>query len=711
MNMAAPVEIPQALEAARTFAERGWRPFPCKYMGKQPGVGIRWGTASASEPTDKTLEWWFGRDPVNIGISAKWSGLVFLDDDTGTADAMEKLCEAYGQPVPKTYRVRTSKGWHWYFGNPNGLKIRNAGQGSFLKDEFGFDVRGNCGGEKDTGGYVIAAGSIHESGHLYVAEDPDEEVVDLPRWLIELLEVNAAADREDAPEAPRTSEKPLDDRRFTEDQAVTYVQEQAINVLLDTEEGGRNNALNNAAVVVGHFLPEFWDEEWAIERLTQLAEEVGLSQEEIGPTIASGLRKGMSEPYTKVEAPDPFDRAGVSSEGEASAYEKELQRERIRRQVRAELDAEERPKLSRPFEDYGTWDLDLASVPLPEMAIGKLVPERGVGFLGGPSGSYKSFVAVSLGITLAYGGFAMDNPEFAVKRPRKVLYVAAEGSEGVALRTRAARHKAKITKEREFMVYRRAIDLTSKYDFANLVEFVLSHGFEFIIVDTFRQTTIGVNENANDEVGVVLARLIGLRDEHDIGSMLLDHTNKSAQGLADLGGAGAKRANSDYVLMVDLPGVSRTKDQQRTLRAAKMKDKVDGPTWPIKVETVPEVVDADGDPSAVVVVGEVQQGRFVRDHSWWMDEVPAQIAVKLMGKSGRTLALDMVRVLRHVAPDEGGVSSTRLHQLLMEKPDQKFAKSTFHNALGLIKNEEIAVVGDTNARVVIAPRWVPNQDQ
>lgn len=342
--------------------------------------------------------------------------------------------------------------------------------------------------------------------------------------------------------------------------------------------------------------------------------------------------------------------------------------ERTRRTARRTEDEAERPRLTLPFADYGTWDDQLESVPLPEMAVAQLIPERGVGWLGGPSGTYKSFAAVGVAIAVAHGTSAMEHPEFNVKRARKVLYVAAEGSSGVALRIRAARHRAGITDGRQLMLYRRAIDLTSTFDFAELVAFVLEHGFEFLIVDTFRQTTVGVDENDNTEVGAVLARLIALRDEHGVGSMLLDHTNKSAQGLADLGGAGAKRANADYVLMIDLPGLDRSRDQQRTLRVAKLKDKIDGTTWPIRTESVLNIRDADGDPSAVVVVGTVTDAVDIRDHNDWrsLDQPALPDDVLYYSGSGSKSIADIARFMRARATDGGTMTLTDA-RLALEK--------------------------------------------
>lgn len=302
---AAAVESTPALEQARMFAAIGWRPFPCEYGGKRPAVGIKWGTATASAPADKTLQWWFGREPVNVGIAAKGSNLVILDEDV--LGGMERLCGDYGRPVPKTYRVRTAKGWHWYFTAPSDYEIGNA---PGILSQYGFDVRGG----KGDGGYVIAAGSLHESGHIYEAEDSDHGTLELPEWLCELL----IPDEESVPVEPASQGEPSPDRRYTMEQAQSYVRECALDKLRAATDGRRNDTLNNAALVVGHFVPTFWSEESAVESLTEEAERIGLDQREIGPTIRSGLRKGMTQPYTLVEA-GPFASASGSSATESDA--------------------------------------------------------------------------------------------------------------------------------------------------------------------------------------------------------------------------------------------------------------------------------------------------------------------------------------------------------------------------------------------------------
>ncbi len=347
------------------------------------------------------------------------------------------------------------------------------------------------------------------------------------------------------------------------------------------------------------------------------------------------------------------------------AFEQSVQVELRRRAVRRAADEAERP--ARPSMDsLAIWDEDLESVPLPRMAVEELIPEWGVGWLGGPSGTYKSFVAVQLARALAHGVPALGNPEFAVDQARRVLYVAGEDSAGVAMRSRAARHRLGVKAGRELALYPRPIDLTSEHEVADMCAFVLRHEIEFIVVDTFRQSTLGLEENSNSEVGVILGRLIALRDEHEIGSLLLDHTNKTAQGLADLGGAGAKRANADYVLMIDLPGVTRDRDQQRTLRVAKLKNLPDGKTWPIKLEAVPAVTDAKGRASAVAVVGEVlpDAEAWIAAGLAWTDKrwaLPADVEA-LTGR-GAAAARDLARYMRVQAADSQGTGESRLEAI------------------------------------------------
>ena len=206
--MSAP-EVTDTLAAAIEFRDRGWRPFPLDHpaargraldkdgnptgctgahptpdrpdkgipcdgqRGKHPIGG--WATQAATVQHDKMLTLWFNGEPRNVGIATKPSGLFVVDEDID--GALCTLADELGETLPITYRVRTSRGWHWYFQAPAGIALR--GHSPVLKAR-GMDVRGNRG----EGGYVVAAGSVHESGHVYVAEDPHVVPAEIPGWLL-----------------------------------------------------------------------------------------------------------------------------------------------------------------------------------------------------------------------------------------------------------------------------------------------------------------------------------------------------------------------------------------------------------------------------------------------------------------------------------------------------------------------------------------------
>lgn len=700
---AAMSEDPQALQAARVFTSRGWRPFPVEYGGKRPAVGIKWGTATASKPGEETLRLWFGRNPVNIGISAKGSRLTFLDDDTGTADAMEKLCEAYGQEVPKTYRVRTSKGWHWYFATPEGAEIANAGQGSYLKDEFGFDVRGNRGGQEHAGGYVVGPGSVHESGHVYRAEDPDVEVAELPEWLHELLQANSAVAKEPTAEPG----VPDPERRYTMDQAAKYVREEGINPLKAATEGGRNNALNDAAVVTGHFVPAFYSESEATEALTRIAEAVGLDPREIGPTIRSGLRKGMSEPYTLVEA-DPFESASDSSGSESDAFEGEVARKvrelKIMEEARRRF-SEERNSYRPRIADNVVDDLD--DIEPPAMLLGSLIPESAIGFIAGRSGAYKSFLAVGWGCCIATGRAWLGKPEFTVRRPLKTLYVAAEGLAGAVGRIRAWEAATGVSRRGRLMVHKRPIHLNDPAQVDELAAYITKHGFEFVIIDTYHRAAPGVDENNSTEFSVVFAAAARLRDDCNCGVLFVDHTGHGGNGRPR--GSSAKGDDADYVLSSGYEGTTRGSDVQRTLTVLKLKDEESGAEWPIRLTPV------EGQHFPVVDLGTVNEaGPFglTEDlNEWWradrLPEIPPRVAEAIAREAAKcdNRGADAARwVWRYLAfvDDEQGLTRTQILNALQLIPrDRPFGKTAVDKAYPLL--DHAGLVGRDKSRVWLLP--------
>ena len=162
------------LDAALSYAARGWRVFPvctivagrcscmkfgCDRQGKHPLT--EHGLNDASTDPKTISDWWTSWPAANIGIATgASSGLVVLDVDAGKGgeDSLERLGK-----MPDTVEVLTGGGGrHFYFKHP-GKPIKN----SVCRLGAGLDVRGD-------GGYVVAPPSVHKSGRHYEWEASSE---------------------------------------------------------------------------------------------------------------------------------------------------------------------------------------------------------------------------------------------------------------------------------------------------------------------------------------------------------------------------------------------------------------------------------------------------------------------------------------------------------------------------------------------------------
>lgn len=149
------------LEAALSYAARGWRVFPCKLHSKEPAT-LHGFKDATTDPT--RLASLFSTD-CNLGI-ATGQGLFVLDIDVKASNGETTLqaWEARYGPLPRTYTVRTpSGGTHYYF-----LSAVCPTKAAVAP---GLDVRGD-------GGYVVAPPSAG-----YAVLDPLDPVK-APAWLL-----------------------------------------------------------------------------------------------------------------------------------------------------------------------------------------------------------------------------------------------------------------------------------------------------------------------------------------------------------------------------------------------------------------------------------------------------------------------------------------------------------------------------------------------
>jgi putative DNA primase/helicase len=211
------------------------------------------------------------------------SGIFVLDVDGDVGKASLKTLQAKHGHLPKTVTVKTGRGRHYYF-QCDGARVSN----SAGKLAANIDVRGK-------GGYVVGAGSIHQSGFTYRFVEGlglgEIEVARAPKWLLSLVTTKAVASYEVEP-LTVPAEKLA--------RAKTYA-DGALRLELErlgkSPQHQRNDTLNLAAFKLGQFLPYgILDGEKVRADLAQVARKIGLDDSEIQPTIASGLNAGSQAP-------------------------------------------------------------------------------------------------------------------------------------------------------------------------------------------------------------------------------------------------------------------------------------------------------------------------------------------------------------------------------------------------------------------------------
>lgn len=179
--------------AAGRYAALGWPVLPlhtptadggcsctraaCDAPGKHPRT--RAGLSDAATDPATVASWWRRWPTANVGVATgARCGLVVVDVDGPAGAASLTALQADHGPVPATRQQMTARGRHLLFAHPGGRLPNSAG-----KLGEGLDVRGD-------GGFIVAAPSVHVTGHRYTwSGQPDHrEVAPLPGWLHQLLQ-------------------------------------------------------------------------------------------------------------------------------------------------------------------------------------------------------------------------------------------------------------------------------------------------------------------------------------------------------------------------------------------------------------------------------------------------------------------------------------------------------------------------------------------
>lgn len=223
---------------------------------------------------------------------------------------------------------------------------------------------------------------------------------------------------------------------------------------------------------------------------------------------------------------------------------------------------------------------EAVNLPPPSWLVKDLLPDGGLSFLVGPPGIGKTFGAIDLAMSVAYGRPFLGKDV----RQGRVVYVAAEGHRSVARRMLAWCHYYGLEEELtdELIIIPDAIDLlggdASADDFFAAVgdkfplqsaittdeegqehaEPIESSPVRLIIFDTLARCVIGADENSAEDMGQAVAFFDHLRkssslsEASDTHVMAIHHTNK--MGTLERGST-VLRGAADTVAFVRSSGV------------------------------------------------------------------------------------------------------------------------------------------------------------
>jgi hypothetical protein len=257
----------------------GFSVFPVKARDKKPDVAS-WKPYQTYKATEADISKWASNVSRNAGIvTGTISGIFVLDVDSEEANT-----NVQKRGLPRTACVKTSRGYHYYFRLPD-FTVPNR-----IKILTGVDIRGE-------GGYVVGAGSVHESGHVYVwLNSPrDTPLAGAPEWLLDLISPQSPPG---APAAPAVHAPDLASAASSEHACfvATHVASELKKLSL-APEGTRNDTLNAIAYSLGQLVGgSAVDEDLVRRRLLQTALDIGLGEAEARRTLESGLQSGKDNP-------------------------------------------------------------------------------------------------------------------------------------------------------------------------------------------------------------------------------------------------------------------------------------------------------------------------------------------------------------------------------------------------------------------------------
>ncbi|HZF92036.1 AAA family ATPase [Streptomyces sp.] len=273
----------------------------------------------------------------------------------------------------------------------------------------------------------------------------------------------------------------------------------------------------------------------------------------------------------------------------------------------------------------------LDNMPTLEPLVGDLLHLDSLARIIGPSGHMKSFVTIDLA---GHVGTGMQWHGHYV-RQGTVVYLVAEGARGIRKRVRAWEKHYGVRMDNVLFLPRPVQAMGPEWD--TLIEAMRRLAPEMIVIDTQARVSVGVEENSNTEVGVVIERMEDLRRATGACVLVVHHTGHVGEH-----GRGASSAKG--ALQSELH-VSKKGDNAKniivTVKVGKQKDDEEGADlqFGLRVITLDGEAKPDGRPVTSVVLESLDHrpAELVKGTPEWLVSVLDKAAVPLKWGSPRVI--------------------------------------------------------------------------
>jgi hypothetical protein len=515
------------LEAALAYAAIGWPVFPCNRR-KEPcfAKGTKYGKGVEHATTDpaQIREMWAAFPTANIGCHVGAAGMMVVDTDPG--HNIEEVHRAFeGLPDTKLMQLTPRGGDHRFYALAEGEQVALSGS----KVAPHVDIRSH-------NSYVLLAPSVTEDGAYTWAHETTYPPQPMPKpaYRTDKMVQVCGAKREKAANAAVWLIAP--DMPENLDAAMRWLQSDACRPAIEGQ-GGDGRTKDTAAMMRSFGLSEAT----ALNLLFEVYNakcDPPWDYDELAVKVGNGYRYATSAPGNMTTA---YRNAIVKAMFKAS-------------EVILPSGIERSSGRYRIVDRAG-----IEHIKDPEWLIPDTLPKGGHATLSGPPGTFKTFIALDMLMSVAAGSAEgkTTRPWPTIKESGPVLLAVGEGRAGLKIRIEAWEKQHNAGKPVSDMVLMDPVPLVSAgaTDWEAFCDLALSlspEGYVLVVIDTAGRAMQGVNENSQEHASM-LTQLVGvLQRRLSCAVLVIHHTGHGDQTRAK--GSGVFGADADTSLVTSRDG-------------------------------------------------------------------------------------------------------------------------------------------------------------